>query len=72
VGILFIGIAHDWASSAVAEVAIAWYRLIEQRSQLALLKQQIKTNKDNVDIVTSRFAGGQATAADVFQQQQIQ
>ncbi|SHE23463.1 efflux transporter outer membrane subunit [methanotrophic endosymbiont of Bathymodiolus puteoserpentis (Logatchev)] len=59
------------AISLSAEVAIAWYRLIEQRSQLALLKQQIKTNKDNVDIVTSRFAGGQATAADVFQQQQI-
>jgi len=58
------------AISLSAEVAIAWYRLIEQRSQLALLKQQIKTNEDNVDIVTSRFAGAQATAADVFQQRQ--
>ena len=58
------------AISLSAEVAIAWYRLIEQRSQLVLLQQQIKTNEDNVDIVTSRFAGGQATAADVFQQRQ--
>ncbi|MBE0468310.1 MAG: efflux transporter outer membrane subunit [Methyloprofundus sp.] len=58
------------AISLSAEVAIAWYRLIEQRSQLALLKQQIKTNEDNVAIVTARFAGGQATAADVFQQRQ--
>jgi len=58
------------AISLSAEVAIAWYRLIEQRSQLALLQQQIKTNEDNADIVTSRFAGGQATAADVFQQRQ--
>ncbi|NOQ13862.1 MAG: TolC family protein, partial [Methyloprofundus sp.] len=50
--------------------AIAWYRLIEQRSQLQLLKQQIKTNQDNVLITTSRFAGAQSSAADLFQQQQ--
>lgn len=59
------------AISLSAEVAIAWYRLIEQRSQLALLKQQIKINQDNVNIVSSRFAGAQATAADLFQQRQI-
>lgn len=58
------------AISLSSEVAIAWYRLIEQRSQLRLLKQQIKTNQDNVLITTSRFAGSQATAADLFQQQQ--
>ncbi|OQK15824.1 hypothetical protein AU255_16670 [Methyloprofundus sedimenti] len=58
------------AISLSSEVAIAWYRLIGQRSQLHLLKQQIKTNQDNVDITKSRFAGGQATAADLFQQQQ--
>ncbi|MCK5356599.1 MAG: TolC family protein [Methyloprofundus sp.] len=56
--------------SLSAEVAIAWYRLIEQRSQLQLLKQQIKTNQDNVLIISYRFAGGQASAADLFQQQQ--
>lgn len=58
------------AISLSSEVAIAWYRLIEQRSQLQLLKQQIKTNQDNVLIVTSRFASAQASAADLFQQQQ--
>lgn len=58
------------AISLSSEVAIAWYRLIEQRSQLQLLKQQIKTNQDNVLIVASRFAGAQASAADLFQQQQ--
>lgn len=56
--------------SLSSEVAIAWYRLIEQRSQLQLLKQQIKTNQDNVLITTYRFAGAQASAADLFQQQQ--
>ncbi|NOR81683.1 MAG: TolC family protein, partial [Methyloprofundus sp.] len=56
--------------SLSSEVAIAWYRLIEQRSQLQLLQQQIKTNQDNVLITRSRFAGAQASAADLFQQQQ--
>ncbi len=58
------------AISLSSEIAIAWYRLIEQHSQLQLLKQQIKTNQDNVLITTSRFAGAQASAADLFQQQQ--
>jgi|SaaInlStandDraft_7_1057024.scaffolds.fasta_scaffold00481_12 NodT family efflux transporter outer membrane factor (OMF) lipoprotein len=58
------------AISLSSEVAIAWYRLIGQRSQLHLLKQQIKTNQDNVEITLSRFAGSQASAADLFQQQQ--
>jgi len=58
------------AISLSSEVAIAWYRLIAQRSQLRLLKQQIKTNQDNVALTASRFAGAQATAADLFQQQQ--
>lgn len=58
------------AISLSAEVAIAWYRLIEQRSQLQLIKQQIQTNQDNVAITISRFRGAQASAADLFQQQQ--
>ncbi len=58
------------AISLSSEVAIAWYRLIAQRSQLVLLAQQIKTNQDNVEITLSRFAGAQASAADLFQQQQ--
>ncbi len=58
------------AISLSSEVATAWYRLIAQRSQLRLLKQQIKTNQDNVQITASRFASAQSTAADLFQQQQ--
>lgn len=61
---------HTAAISLSSEVALAWYRLIEQRSQFNLLQQQIKTNQDNVAITLSRFAGSQASAADVFQQQQ--
>jgi len=58
------------AISLSSEVAITWYRLIAQRSQLRLLKQQIKTNQDNVQITALRFASAQSTAADLFQQQQ--
>ncbi|MDC9728879.1 MAG: efflux transporter outer membrane subunit [Methyloprofundus sp.] len=56
--------------SLSSEVAITWYRLVEQRSQLDLLAKQIKTNEDNVQLLMSRFAGAQATAADLYQQQQ--
>lgn len=59
------------AISLTAEIAGTWYRLIEQRSQLQLLDQQIQINRDNVDLIMARFRGGQATAADVFQQRQL-
>ncbi len=59
------------AISLSSEIAIAWYRLIEQRRQLQLLNRQIQTNQDNVSLIIARFAGGQSTAADLFQQQQI-
>ena len=59
------------AISLSAEIAGVWYKLIEQRLQLKLLDKQIKVNSDNVALVTTRFRGGQATAADVFQQSQL-
>jgi NodT family efflux transporter outer membrane factor (OMF) lipoprotein len=59
------------AISLTAEITTTWYRLIEQRQQLNLLDRQIKINRNNVTLVTVRFRGAQATAADVFQQQQL-
>jgi NodT family efflux transporter outer membrane factor (OMF) lipoprotein len=59
------------AISLTAELTTTWYRLIEQRQQLKLLDQQIEINRNNVTLVTVRFRGAQATAADVFQQQQL-
>ncbi len=56
--------------SLSSEVAITWYRLVEQRSQLSLLAKQIKTNEDNVQLLIARFASAQATAADLYQQKQ--
>jgi len=57
--------------SLTAEISKTWYKLIEQRQQMKLLDQQIKVNKNNVDLVMVRFKGAQASAADVFQQQQL-
>ena len=59
------------AISLSAEIASAWYFLTEQRKQLELLSQQIKVNEQYADLVYVRFKGGQATAADVFQQRQL-
>lgn len=59
------------AISVSAEIAGAWYKLVEQRQQLKLLDSQIKINQDFVTMVTTRFRLGQATAADVFQQRQL-
>jgi NodT family efflux transporter outer membrane factor (OMF) lipoprotein len=59
------------ALSLSAEIASTWYRLIEQRQQSQLLNKQIKVNRDAADMIRIRFQLGQATAADVFQQQQL-
>ena len=69
-----IGAEEDVYSASIsltAEIVSTWYKLAEQRQQLTLLDQQIKVNKDNVTLITVRFQGAQATAADVFQQQQL-
>ncbi|WP_447968994.1 efflux transporter outer membrane subunit [Nitrospira sp. M1] len=54
-----------------AEIAKAWYSLIEQRGQLDVLEQQFTTNKKVLHLVTLRFRQGLAGAADVLRQQQL-
>lgn len=54
-----------------AEIAHTWYQLIEQQKQLNLLNRQIVINEEYADLVEVRFRGGQAIAADVFQQHQL-
>lgn len=54
-----------------AQIATAWYQLVEQQLQLDLLNRQIGINDQYVELVTARFQGGQATAADLFQQRQV-
>jgi len=59
------------AITLTAEIASAWYQLIEQRKLLRLLNAQIEMNKQYVKLVNVRFRAGIATPADVFQQQQL-
>jgi NodT family efflux transporter outer membrane factor (OMF) lipoprotein len=61
---------HASAISLSAEVATVWYKLVEQRGQIALLKKQIKNHEDHLEIVTIRFRQGQVSSTDVLQQRQ--
>lgn len=62
---------HTAAIALSAQIASTWYQLIEQCRQLELLNRQIETNKQYVNLVMARYTGGQGSAADVFQQQQV-
>ena len=53
-----------------ASVAEAWYQLVDQRQQLAILKQQAAADSTYLTLVEARFASGLATAVSVLQQQQ--
>jgi NodT family efflux transporter outer membrane factor (OMF) lipoprotein len=54
-----------------ADIAVNWLTLIEQRRQFALLGEQLETNEQYLEVITSRFRRGQVAAADVLQQRQI-
>ncbi len=56
------------ALSLTAQVANAWYQLVNQRAQFDLLEQQIATNKRYLELVTSRFQKGAVPVTDVLQQ----
>ena len=62
---------HAAAVTLAAEVAAAWYLLVEQTSQLARLDDQIETNETYLEIITLKFRRGQVSATDVLQQQQL-
>lgn len=59
------------ALSLTAQVANAWYRLVEQYAQRDLLERQITTNKRYLQLVELRFRKGEATAPDVLQQRKL-
>ena len=59
------------AITLVANLADAWYELVEQRGQLALLQEQIAVNEQVLELVTLRFRQGRAGAADVLRQRQL-
>lgn len=62
---------HAVALTLSAEVARTWYSLIEAHAQLALLDEQIETNRTGLALQEARFGLGQIRSADVFRQRQL-
>lgn len=54
-----------------ATVATTWYRLGEQLEQIALIEQQLETNRQVLELLTHQFRQGQTQAADVLRQRQL-
>ena len=56
-----------------SQVAVTWVRLVDQRGQIALLDQQIKTNEDQLGLLRAKRRQGDetVTATDVLQQEQL-
>lgn len=54
-----------------ADVSRTWYSLIEAHAQLALLDEQIETNRTGLELQEARFGLGQIRSADVLRQRQL-
>jgi NodT family efflux transporter outer membrane factor (OMF) lipoprotein len=54
-----------------AQVATTWFQLLEQRGQIDILEQQIRTNEKTLEIISLQFRTGQVGIADVLQQRQV-
>ena len=57
--------------SVAAAVATAWVRWVSQEAQIDLLKNQRATNLQGLELLRLRNRRGQASAADVAQQEQL-
>lgn len=62
---------HTAAISISAEIATAWYQLVEARQQMQLLNEQNKTNSKVLELISAKFRAGQTGVADVLQQRQL-
>lgn len=62
---------HAVALSLAAEVARTWFSLIEAHAQLALLDEQIETNRTGLKAQELRFGRGFVRSADVLRQRQL-
>lgn len=62
---------HAVALTLTAEVARTWFSLIEAHAQLALLDEQIETNRTGLELQEARWGLGQIRIADVLRQRQL-
>ncbi|MFW5838034.1 MAG: efflux transporter outer membrane subunit, partial [Desulfovibrionaceae bacterium] len=65
---------QDYESAAMtvaASVASVWTDLLAVRREIAILKEQVKTNETILDLQELRFANGLSVALDVSQQREV-
>ncbi|MEX0818563.1 MAG: efflux transporter outer membrane subunit [Pirellulaceae bacterium] len=62
---------HAIALTLSADVARTWFSLIEANAQLALLDEQLETNRTGLELQEWRFGSGLIRAADVLRQRQL-
>ncbi len=64
----------DYQAAAIslsAEIALTWYRLLEARSQAALIDRQIETNEQILSLLETRLGRGQVQGVDIIRQRQL-
>ncbi len=59
------------AITLAASIASTWYQLAEAKTLAEIIRKQIETNRQVLDIVTIQFRNGAAAAADVLRQRQL-
>lgn len=59
------------AMTLASEVTLKWLETISVRQQLALLDEQLRTNRTILQLLELRYLKGFATALDIYQQRQI-
>lgn len=62
--------AQSAAMTVAAQVALTYWELVEQRSILKLLEEQVDSSKTYLELLELRFDQGSASGLDVFQQRQ--
>jgi len=58
-------------TSLAGEVALTWYRLVEQKASLDLLAEQLEANEKVLTSLKNRFRGGQVRSVDILRQEQL-
>lgn len=64
----------DYRAAAIslsAEIATTYYQLLAAKKQLRITEDQITTNEDIINLMRSRFVGGQIRAVDILRQAQL-
>ena len=66
--------AEDLQTAALtlsAQVASTWFQWLEQQGQIDILRKQLATNRQTLELVNLQFRTGQVGIADVLQQRQV-